>query len=138
MAEPVELRQVTAVDARFLYDLLAERPAQANINHKKMPTFDEHVAFVKSEPYAHWYIICGRKTSKMGAVYLTRSDEIGIFVLKQFQGRGVAKAAIARLIEQHPKERYLANIAQGNDVSQNLFKGLGFCPVSHTYELKID
>ena len=81
-------------DARFLFDLLKERDSYVNISHKKMPTYASHVKFIASKPYKKWYIIFSldglRSESKytktkVGSIYLSKNDEIGIFVLKRFQ-----------------------------------------------------
>ena len=39
----VTLIDVNSTDFRFLYNLLKERNPNANISHKKMPTFTDHV-----------------------------------------------------------------------------------------------
>ena len=53
----IYLKSVTKLDVEFLFNLLKERDPRANISHNKMPTYDEHVNFVKSKPYSKWYII---------------------------------------------------------------------------------
>lgn len=118
-----------------LWRLLEERPAVANISHRGMPTREQHEAFIASRPYKAWYLIedAGRK---VGAVYLTKNDEIGVFVLQGHQRRGYAKAAVTELMRRHPRGRYLANIAPANDRSAFLFGGLGFEHIQDTYEFR--
>ena len=77
----IELRPVKKSDHLFLYELLKHRDRRANISHKKMPSFTQHVKFVLSKPYARWYVII-RNKENIGSIYLTRSDEIGIFIKK--------------------------------------------------------
>ena len=127
-----EAPRTASVD--ILYQLLKERPPAANISHRAMPTWDEHKRFVASRPYDAWYLIA-YPDEVVGAVYLTPADEIGVFVFKKFQGRGHARQAIEALMKAHPRERYLANIAPGNDPSLNLFKKLGFIHIQETYEI---
>jgi hypothetical protein len=43
--------------ALVLHQLLEERDDTANISHKAMPSWDEHVRFVESKPYQAWYFI---------------------------------------------------------------------------------
>lgn len=121
--------------AAFLYRLLEERPAIANISHRKMPTLVEHETFVASIPYYAWEIIevAGKP---VGAIYLTRRDEIGVAVLKEYGNRGYATDAVTQLIDQYPRPRYLANIAPENVRSHHLFRNLGFDLIQHTYELR--
>ena len=123
--------------AKILYDLLRERlndPA-TNISHRKMPTWLQHRAFIKSRPYAHWYIVRWRGES-VGAVYLTKSDEIGIAIFEQFRGNGFGPRAIKALMQRHKSTHYLANIGPSNFRSLSLFHGMGFKLLQHTYEMR--
>ena len=42
-----------------------------------MPTLIEHEKFVLSNPYTNWYII-KKNNEKIGSIYLSKRDEIGI------------------------------------------------------------
>ena len=53
----IYLKSVTNSDVEFLFDLLKERDTRANISHKKMPTYDEHVNFVKSGPFEFFHFL---------------------------------------------------------------------------------
>ena len=106
---------------RILYDLLAERTPEQSISHKEMPTHSEHRAFINSQPYMCWYIIIMNVNQLVGAVYLTKNREVGIGVLKEYQGRGYAKKAVKELIERHPG-KFLANIAPTNYDSNSFFQ----------------
>ena len=57
----IVLKSVTNADAEFLFNLLEERDSTANISHKKMPTYNSHIKFIKSKPYSKWYIILKSK-----------------------------------------------------------------------------
>lgn len=118
----------------ILYQLLKERPQEVNISHREMPTWEGHKKFIGSKPYEAWYLIVA-PGSTVGTVYLTRADEIGISVFKEFQGQGHARRAIRALMSAHPRDRYLANIAPTNDASLGLFKELGFTHIQETYIL---
>lgn len=137
----LSLRHITQDDHQFLYDLLAERPAYANISHKAMPSFEEHCRFVNSKPYKKWYLIwarpdCGtdENTTQAGAVYLTHANEIGVSITKHYQGYGLGKMAVDALIHDDPTLEYLANIAPDNAVSKNLFESMGFKKIQETYK----
>ena len=102
--EPVvKLKIISKSDYRFLYNLLMERDARANISHKKMPTYNQHVAFVSAKPYSKWYVIL-YDTNKAGSIYLTSQNEIGIFIKKSFQYKQIGSAALKKLIQQNPKK----------------------------------
>ena len=70
----ISLRIVRDSDSKFLFELLKERDPRANISHKKMPSYNEHLKFVKSKPYTKWYIILKSK-HRIGSIYLSKNDE---------------------------------------------------------------
>lgn len=99
-----------------------------------MPTYDEHIKFVKSNPYSKWYIIkIGAR--KVGSIYLTKQNEIGIFLIKNLHHKGIGTHALKLLMEKNPGLRYLANISPKNKESINFFKKNGFKLIQYTYEL---
>jgi RimJ/RimL family protein N-acetyltransferase len=110
---------------KYLYDLLKERDPAANISHREMPSYDEHVAFVDSHPYQEWFIIF-IPDRPVGAIYLTKQNEIGIFIAKSEQGNGYGKAAVNLLMQVNPGKKFLANIAPGNARSLAMFTKMGF------------
>ena len=128
----------------FLYQLLAERPPEVNISHKRMPSFEEHEAFCASKPYAGWWLIVHASPREekvtfhdpVGACYITKMGEIGIQIARGHQRKGYARTALNTLIEMHKGRRLLANVAPGNEPSQKLFEGFGFKLIQHTYELE--
>ncbi len=117
-----------------LYNLLLERSGRddINISHRKVPTFEEHSAFVRSRPYAAWYWIMVEGASR-GVIYLTKQDEIGVHVWKDRQGRGIGPAAVEALMAVHKRPRYFANINPANHNSIRMFHRLGFGLVQNTY-----
>jgi len=130
----MELKSVGKSDHLFLYDLLKNRDNRANISHRYMPSYEEHVKFVMSKPYAKWYII-KFKNESVGTTYLGNNDEIGIFLKKGMQGKGVGKTALSLLMKKNPRKRYLANVSPKNKKSITFFKHQGFNLIQHTYEL---
>jgi RimJ/RimL family protein N-acetyltransferase len=114
---------------RFLYRLLQERNPIASISHREMPTFEQHLGFVMRTPYKAWYVICADNRAgdaRVGSVYLTNDNEIGIALLKDHQGCGHGVNAVRALMELHPSDRFLANIAPGNARSISMFENMGF------------
>ena len=128
------LKSVTNSDIEFLFDLLKERDPSTNISHKKMPTHDEHVKFVRSKPYSKWYIIFKSK-QKVGSIYLSKNNEIGIFLSKKFQGKNIGDFALNDLIKKNPGERFLANVNPKNKKSIQFFKNNKFKLIQYTFEL---
>lgn len=121
--------------ALFLYDLLKERDPSINISHREVPPFFRHIAFIQSHPYQAWYLAQVDGES-VGSVYLTDNDEIGIFLSKSKQGQGYGTQVLNLLMQAHPRNKYLANIAPGNEVSQKFFVGQGFRHIQNTYEMR--
>ncbi len=128
------LRHVTLADADFLYRLLQHRPKEANISHVKMPTWERHIDFIKSDPYRAWYVIHDLGDDR-GSVYLTGKDEVGIFLWPGNEGKGYGKAALERLMALHPRRTYYANIAPSNDRSLAFFAKMGFRGLQYTFRL---
>lgn len=133
------LRKVDKADYRFLYNLLLERPISHCISHRKNPSFRKHCTFVRSKPYRFWYVLVeqsglGDETC-MGAIYLTKKDEIGIHILPEYRSQGRGREAVMTLMKRHPRPRFYANIAPTNPESAWFFNQLGFRCRQHTYEL---
>ena len=125
--------QDTPAAPELLYQLLQERAPATNISHREMPTWDAHTHFIQSRPYKAWYVIQG-DGSPVGSIYLSKINEIGVFILIKHQGQGFGKLAIQMLMEKHPGERFLANINPNNSRSIKFFKSLGFKHIQNTYE----
>ena len=119
------LNKIKKEDYTFLHDLLSQRHSIVNISHKRMPTWEEHVKFIKSKPYSKWYIILKSK-QKIGSIYLSKNDEIGIFLSKKFQGKNVGNSALNELMKKNPRKRFLANVNPKNKKSISFFKKNGF------------
>lgn len=131
----IQLILVRKSDCPFLFELLKERDSKVNISHRKMPTYNIHVKFVMSKPYAKWYII-KFQDEKIGSVYLSNQDEIGIFIKKGNHRKGIGKKALELLMEKNPRKRYLANVNPKNKKSIKFFKKNRYKLLQHTYELK--
>ncbi len=122
------------VAAKRLYQLLRERPSEANISHAKMPSFADHKNFIAAKPYHAWYMI-KHDFKWVGAIYLSETGEIGIGIFKKYQGKHLGTEAIKLLMEKH-EGPFLANIAPHNGRSMHLFEKLGFRLIQYTYVSK--
>jgi len=133
--EKIVLEKVSKEDLRFLYNHLKERDPIAYISHKSMPSYKEHVRFILSKPYSYWYIIKINQT-KLGSIYLSKQNEIGIFLKQEFQDLGIGGYVLDMLFKKHPRKRFLANISPKNKNSMKFFKNHGFKLIQYTYELE--
>ncbi len=83
----MELKSVTLDDAEFLYELLKQREGSVNISHHSIPTLTEHRDYIKNHSYQSWDIIWV-ENNRVGNIYLTQRDEVGVFIDNKSQGRG--------------------------------------------------
>ena len=109
----LRFRLINKSDLKFLFNHLKERDPREKISHKKMPTYDEHVKFVLSKPYSKWYIIF-EKNKKIGSVYLTKADEIGLHLKKGYFRESLLKAILESLMKNEPNKRFVFNVSPRN------------------------
>ena len=133
----MELKPVTADDAEFLFDLLKQREGTVNISHKSLPDWEEHLQYVKKHDYQSWDIIWVENT-RIGNIYLTKNNEIGIFIDKKLQFHGYGSKALEEFMKKNGKKRYLANINPTNYKSIQFFGKHGFTHIQNTYHKKIN
>lgn len=118
-----------------LWKLLQERTPEQSISHKRMPSYDEHRQFVAATPYQAWYII-EVDDKPIGSVYLTKAREIGVFIFKEFHGKGYGKEAVNLLMNKWPGY-FMANINPANKASIALFAKFNAKHIQNTYEVKL-
>lgn len=132
------------------FRLLAEREPVESISHIKMPTMEEHSAFLRSSPYFAWYIIQTEDVMypvlpivPVGACLITFNNEIGISIKKEYRRRGHAREALVMLLNLCPPQpakpgrragHFIANINPNNEASIKLFTGLGARHIQNTYQ----
>lgn len=121
----------------ILYELLKERTPLMNINHRGLPSFAHHRAFVRKKPYAGWFFV--KDGDKIVGMTLldnrTGVNEIGVFIFKKFQGKGYGAKAVRLLLAKFKRsKRFACFISPKNKRSIDFFKGLGFKHIQNTYE----
>ena len=137
MNEKYRLKKVTISDTDFLFQLLSERSSTESISHKKIPTKLQHKNFIKSNPYNKWYIIL-RDGKKIGSVYLTEINEIGIWVKKGNSKNVIWEIGLKLLLKKDPRKRYLVNVNPKNKEFILFLKQKKFHMIQHTYELTLE
>src|SRR4029077_21209232 len=132
------------------WQLLMERPPEANISHREMPTLEEHAKYVTTQPYRVWLVvesdvIHGEEypfRELIGTIALTKQNEIGVGILKAHQRMGYARDAIRLVMSLYPPLTgeigvrpgcYVAHVAPLNWASHNLFNKLGAKIIQATY-----
>ncbi len=129
----------------FLHRLLRERPLEHGISHREMPMLDEHIKFMQGRPFRYWYLIeDGPLREWIGAIECLPTNEFGIHLLKEYQGKGFGRQAVELFLSTHeplpaiPAIRnghWLANCAPANEGAMEFFKKLGFHEIQRTFEL---
>jgi hypothetical protein len=133
----LKLKSVSKLDYEFLYDLLLHRNAIENISHKKMPSFKQHLKFLNLKPYKKWYIII-QNQKKIGSIYLSFQNEIGIQLQNDVQSDTIQKNAFNLLIDKNPQKRYLVNINPHNKKKISFFKNNDFKLIQFTFEFIVE
>ena len=118
MTESLILENVKGEDYEFLFNLLKNRKSNVSISHRKMPTYSEHVEFIESKPYHQWYIVF-LDEKRIGSAYLSKNDEVGVFISKKFQGEKIGDLALCELMKKNTRKRFLANLNPKNKKSIN-------------------
>jgi len=133
MNKNIIFNEITELDHKFLFDLLQQRRSDANISHKKMPTYDEHIEFVNSNPYSKWYII-EIDNEKVGSIYLTKQNEIGVHIFQKFEEIKTYQNVVKEFISKYPENQFLINISPKNKLYIDFTEELGFKLVRYTFE----
>ena len=87
-----------------------------------------------SNPYSKWYIIYFND-QRVGSIYLTKINEIGIHLISEYDISRLKNKAIKILMDKSPRKRYLVNLNPHNSNAINFFKRKKFRVIQYTYEL---
>ena len=115
---------------------MSERKQFENISHKKLPSYNNHVKFIKSKPYAKWLLIeCREKI--LGSVYLSKNNEIAIWIKKDIKDykMKIRKKILEEVITKFTRKKYLTNINPRNKKIINFYKKNGFKLIYSTFQL---
>ena len=133
LEQSIRLKAVKQSDCRFLFGLLLERDPKISISHLATPTYKQHVDFVLSKPYSKWYVVYDKK-KKVGSIYLSKQDEIGIFLKKRVANIKIKQCAMEQLMKMNPRNRFIANCNPKNQAGIKFFKKNGFKLIQYSYE----
>jgi len=133
--------------------MLQERTPDVNISHRKMPSWEGHIDYVKKhianvpifdeegrlifEPHRFWFLVESKPGGIVGQVYLTARNEIGVQIYWNQQRRGYGSAARDALLDVAGPGEYLANVNPKNKRSAHLWLSKGFELVQYTYRATI-
>jgi len=129
------LREMTVNDHQFIYKLVEEYlRTDFSVTVLALKSFDEYFKAYSENDLKTYIIIINDE--RAGFVHITKDGEIGYYLTKKYQNKGVAVAAVNDMLKLHPKERYFATVNINNIRSNNLVKKLGFKPKGIIYEKK--
>jgi RimJ/RimL family protein N-acetyltransferase len=127
------LRESVIEDNLFIYNLIKEfLKSDLSVTFLSMPTIDE---FFKNK--IKRYVISDENES-LGFVQILENNEIGYFLDKKIQNKGIGTESVKLLMKLNPRERFFATINDKNESSKKLIKHLGFKPKATIYEKIID
>jgi len=75
---------------------------------------------------------------RAGFVHITKDGEIGYYITKKFEGKGIATNAVKDMLKLEHVKKCFATVNIKNIRSNNLVKGLGFSQKGIIYEKIID
>ena len=78
----LHFKRIREEDSEALFELLKRRAH--SISHSKLPSRDEHYAFVKRHPYQFWMMIL-EDDCPIGTFYLQKDNSIGLNILEPSQ-----------------------------------------------------
>ena len=121
---------------QITYSILKKREIDpvCNIDFK-MPTYRQHLKFMSGKPYKIWYLII-YKNEFIGSINLTKKDEIGIFIFREYRNRLFGYSTLKSFIKTIKQRPLYAAINIANTISMKLFKKCGF-KILHENELYI-
>ena len=140
MIELIEVNKELPKHIQHLYDLLKAR--DFNISNEKIPDFDQHVDFVKCNPYRNWYLVQDNYNI-VGSAYITDDNIIGIHLSSNRCQDYIE--LINLMVESHqplpPKRSSRSKyfLINANPNNENLIKALNLIKMEHiqnTYAYK--
>ena len=140
MVKQFQLIEIDKYDKQHLeatYHILSKR--EFHISHKSLPTFSQHINFVKNHPYRVWYLIKDAN-SFLGTSYLGEDNSVGITLLSGLQSdyEIVINTMLTMHKPFHPIQSLRSsyfhfNIHPKNTSLINAVKALGFSHIQNTY-----
>ena len=124
---------------QFMYELLLERYEVNHINipgethgvsvdqdtPPTPPTYEEHIKYIRGDRYKHLYYWEVMKIP-VGIVFLTKDNEIGVFVKNEYQDVGYGGKMLLAIIKKHPDLTMIARINPKNQKIIKIVLKLGF------------
>ena len=123
-----------------LFYLLGKR--EWGISRESIPSFEEHVRFVKKNPYRAWYLI-KIENRIAGSVYLTEQNTLGLDYAIKVSGEILKETLQFIFINYEPlppipsvrNANFVANVATNNIDLSSALRDCGYSCIQETYRL---
>jgi hypothetical protein len=131
------LREMTLDDQNFMYELIKEYlKTDLSVTVLTLKPFDEYFKAYGSNDLKTYIIMVNEE--RAGFVHITKDGEIGYYLTKTYEGKGIASNAVKDMLKLQPMKRYFATVNVNNTRSKNLVMRLGFFPKGVIYEKNDD
>lgn len=137
----VQMRYALPSDMRLIFDMQCAPGVRTHARNPEPPTWDDHGKWYAStmvNPHRHLFVVL-HKGKEAGLVRLDREErntyEVSILISPEFQGKGVAVAALNLLRSYKASAIFRAEILPGNNVSHNIFDKAGYQSISNGWFL---
>jgi len=132
-------KEVDENDTEMLFGLLKQRVH--SISHNRIPTRNEHNAFVKAHPYRHWAVIL-EDNYPIGTFYLQDDNSVGLniiepslYVVSQVLAYIRAKFEPLRQIKSKVPPYFYVNASYGNEKLGELLINSDAVPIQISYKI---
>ena len=127
------LREMVADDRNFMYKLISEYiKTGLSVTILTLKSFDEYFKTYSFNDLKTYIIMINNE--RVGFVHITKDGEIGYYLTKKYEGKGIASNAVRDMLKTQPMKSYFATININNARSKKLVTGLGFNPKGIIYE----
>lgn len=126
----LKLVKATKSDYRFIYEIVKDwlEKFEHSVTVLRIPSFSKYFR-TKSTRY-----IIKKGSTRIGFVQILDNNEVGYYLIPEFQGIGIGTWAVVQLMKMQPRQRYFATINKKNIASVKLITKLGFQPKGIIYE----
>ena len=131
------LREMTNNDQNFMYELINKYlKMDLSVTVLTIKSINEYFQVYNSNDLKTYIIIIDNE--RAGFVHITKDGEIGYYITKKFEGKGIATNAVKDMLKLEHVKKCFATVNIKNIRSNNLVKGLGFSQKGIIYEKIID
>ncbi|WP_417829387.1 GNAT family N-acetyltransferase [Thalassospira sp.] len=124
--------------SREIYQLLGER--RHNISHRRLPSFEEHMEFIRSKPYRYWFLVVDEEP--IGTFYVQPDNSIGLN-LSDVRSEWIAEIISfiklnfipAKAVPSRVPDYFYVNIATSNRHMIEEIEKLNLEPLQVSYKL---